>query len=177
MKADERDSWLRPITRQLGGTPLSNVLGVVQIAFSLDPNRGSNTVTVPIDLANSSYYMKLDETSVIVANTNNLYFVVRPPLNPTCNPGELMGGFSDADASFLSVPQPLNSDLTEVALLQRIREEISDWRNLHLSGAIGTWTFYILSSTKREGADLDNLERDWTMTIRIPYLQVRHARR
>ena len=118
--------------------------------------------------------MKLEDTSSIVpdVDTTNLYFVLLPPGNPTSNPGELMAGLSEADAAFIRKPRQLNSELSEAALQKNIEKEVLNWRNLQLSGAIGTWTFYILSSTSQ---DLSKLEAAWHMTIRIPYLEVQHA--
>jgi hypothetical protein len=182
MSGTEKRSWLEPINRQVTPRQLSSVLAVVQISFSLDGDQASKTTHVPTPHGNSSYYMKLENTSVVVPNVdlvNNMTYVLLPPANPTSSSSDLMAGsgLADSDSGRSILEGQIHSDLVESLLLSDIEREVKSWTNLHLSGSIGTWTFYILSSASKSPDDLARLKRDWKMTIRMPYLEVRHAAR
>jgi len=181
----ERSAWLRPLSQE----QQRMALAAVRMTFSMDEPQNIDTDHKPAN-EKSSYYAKLENTYVMrlpaedpIINTSNLFFVLVAPSVPRSHPEELPSGLSDGDAEYLKEVRPVNNETAEASYLKNIIDELVGGANkLKLSGAIGEWTVYLLtsqaicSSSAKLGClkneTLDKLRENLTLSIRIPYFEV-----
>ncbi len=163
-------------------------LGQFRYRFTLDRHDGARRSPdfAEIQVAReptSSYYLLLSDSSLVNERqpgkppfpVANLRFVVVPSAN-TVPGARLLWAGPPPEVEFRS--QQLLNGLAEILKLDQIRQRLNAWEDLHLTGAVGDWTVYLLATDvpaeveSRRRVRVEECRRELNLTLRIPYLEV-----
>jgi hypothetical protein len=171
----QRKEWLA----KLPSDWRNNAVAAFRFIVSLDAN-AQQPAAVLIYGKTYSYYAMLDNLVLTTEPTPGVlpslgyYFYVVPPENPMSNPTDVVSGLSVQARRHLSDPIPMAPTLAEAAQTRQLEDQVlRSWKELDLSGALGEWTLYILSSPVAAPNDLQQL-KNITVHLFMPYISVKH---
>jgi hypothetical protein len=138
----ERKALLAEVKEEYRNQVIGILRVVVDSASAPDPDEESIKLTRPVK--NKMFYTDIDSISPIAKKGANLSYLVVPPVNAQSHPGVLAVGGAVANDD----PDNIPFDWNAIEFEDRYREKLGTIiRGLRLTGALGHWTIFILTSS------------------------------
>jgi polyhydroxyalkanoate synthesis regulator phasin len=172
MTAGESQYWLNFVTDPV---LRKHLLGVVRLDFSVNNGRYSKLVYRPPDPKQDyAYYMSPQDAVVSQEDTgletSQLTFVILAPEESFVSRDDaIAGGLGEKTETARQF-----SSLDEAQWLKGIQSNLTKWKQLGLSGAIGRWTILLAASADFSPEERRMVQEQIRVTIRLPFFRVSH---